>query len=408
MTFRLYGEPQEDKRLRQMILLSAVFHVVVILWVIVGGALSRSPHPRATAITVELVNPAALGTNLPNGGKGGGRGEGELSAKPVTPPPPVKQEVKPQPQEKKPPPPMVRKDEPKPLPPPVQQKEAVKLPEKEKPIEKSPVKLESEKAKVEEKKPEPKKVESKPEPAKVAKVEEKKPEAKVEPEKTPPKKIEEKKPDEKKAEPQKTEVKPQKPEGKPEKLESKPEKAEVRPETEKPPVKATEKKPEETPAKTETASPEERDRQISAALDRIKSQVQPKEGAGATNSPPGNGPKGTGPITRGGEVGEGGGGAVRGIEFILYTQRLQRRVQESWIVAEKRPGLVASVSFKIQADGEVQDVELMKSSGDVTFDQSVLRAVRKATPFPPPPQSYADEFATQKIFMNFGGEGRVN
>lgn len=403
MTFRLYGEPQEDKRLRQMILLSAALHVVVILWVVVGGVLFRSSQPRATATTVELVNPAALGTNLPNGGKGGSRGEGESSAKPTVPLPPVKQEVKPQ-QEEKPPPPVVRKEEPKPLPPPVQQKETVKLPEKEKPIEKPPVKPEPEKAKVEEKKPEPKKVE----PAKVAKVEEKKPEAKTESEKISPKKIEEKKQEEKKPEPQKAEVKPQKPEVKPGKPENKPEKKEVKPEAEKPLVKVTEKKPEEALAKTETASPEERDRQISAALDRIKSQVPLKDEAGATNTPPGNGPKGAGPITKGGEAGEGGGGAVRGIEFILYTQQLQRRVQESWIVAEKRPGLVASVSFKIQANGEVQDVDLMRSSGDATFDQSVLRAVRKATPFPPPPQSYADEFATQKIFMNFGGEGRVN
>jgi TolA protein len=136
--------------------------------------------------------------------------------------------------------------------------------------------------------------------------------------------------------------------------------------------------------------------------------VQPKEEPGVTNGPPGGGPKGSGPITKGGEPGEGGGGSVRGLEFILYTQQLQRRVQESWIVTEKRPGLIAEVSFRIQADGEVQDVELMKSSGDVAFDQSVLRAIRKAAPFPSPPQAYAEEFATQKILMNFGGEGRVN
>jgi colicin import membrane protein len=403
MTFRIYGEPHEDKRLRQMILISAVLHVVAIVWVIVGGSLFRSPQPRATAITVELVNPAALGTNLPNGGRGGNRVEGELSAPPklAVPPVPPKQEVKPQPQEEKPPQPVARKEEPKPPPAPIQQKEAVKLPEKEKPVEKPPVKPEPEKAKVEEKKPEPKKIEPKPEPAKVAKTEEKKAEPKPELEKIPPKKVEEKKPEEKKLEPQKAEVKPQKPEGKPERTE-------VKPEVEKPPVKAAEKKSEEVSTKTEVASPEERERQISAALDRIKSQVQPKDEVGATSGPHADGPKSAGPITKGGEAGEGGGGAVRGIEFILYTQQLQRRVQESWIVTEKRPELVASVTFRIQSDGEVQDVELMKSSGDGAFDQSVLRAVRKAAPFPPPPQSYADEFATQKIFMNFGGEGRVN
>jgi hypothetical protein len=70
--------------------------------------------------------------------------------------------------------------------------------------------------------------------------------------------------------------------------------------------------------------------------------------------------KGSGLVTKGGEAGPGGEGTVRGLEFILYTQQLQRRVQESWIVTEKKPGLLAAVSFKIQVDGEVQEVELMK------------------------------------------------
>lgn len=395
MAFRIYGEPHEDKRLRQMIFLSAALHVAVIIWVLVGRAFFHSPQPRATAITVELVAPTASGTNLPSGGKGGSRGEGEVTKKIAAPPPPVKQEVKPQPQKEEPLSPAVQKEEPKPIPPPVQQKEAVKLPEKGKPAPKPLIKPEPEKPKLEEKKTEP---------IKAAKVEEKKPEAKIDPQKALPKKTEEKKP-----EPQKTEVKPQNPDVKLEKPAPKPEKSELQPEAKKSPVRTTEKKPEEPSSKAESGSPEERDRQISAALDRIKSQVQPKkEESGVTTAPPGDGPKGTGPISKGSEFSEGGGGVVRGVEFILYTQQLQRKVQESWLVAEKRPGLVASVSFKIQADGEVQDVELMKSSGDAVFDQSVIRAIRKAAPFAPPPQAYADEFATQQILMNFGGEGRVN
>jgi colicin import membrane protein len=334
------------------------------------------------------VNPASLGTNLPGGGQKGVR----TATESTNPPKPPQQ--------------VAKKEEPK-LPPPIQ-KEVVKIPEQAKPVEKPPVKPTSEKVKVEEKKLEPKKTEPKIEPPKVPKVEEPKPEAKkpepkkeeakTEPEKANPKKVEEKKP-----EPQQAQTKPQKNEPKPEKVETKPEKEEPKPEVTKPPLKAVEKSTEEKPVTSDAVPSEDRDRQIAAALERIKAQVQPKgnpeftEGAG-----------GAGPVTKGGAVGEGGGGVARGIEFIMYTQELQRRVQESWIVAEKQPGLVASVSFKIQPDGDVQELELTRSSGDSVFDQSVVRAIRKATPFPPPPQSYAQEFATQKIFMNFGGEGRVN
>jgi TolA protein len=369
MTSLASDEPQAATRLRPMIVLSAVLHVVVIAGVIVSGYFSHAAPPRSVAYTVELVNPAALGSNLPGGTKNGSPAEGESILTPKLPSPPP-------PQAAKPPAPVVPQKEPV--------KERVAEP---------PVKPAPEKVKVEEKKPEPPKV-AKVEPPKP---EPKKLEAKTEPEKAPLKKPEEKKPESKP-----TEAKPQKPEPKPEQPSAKEEKTQAKPEPPNPPVKAAEKTPEEKPPKEDLAQPDDRERQIAAALERVKARVQPK-GDGNTE-----GIKGSGPITKGGEAGQGGGGEVRGPEFILYTQELQRRVQESWIVAEKKPGLLATVSFRIQADGEVQEVELMKSSGDAVFDQSVLRAVRKAAPFSPPPQAYAQEFTTQKIFMNFGGEGRVN
>jgi len=289
--------------------------------------------------------------------------------------------------------------------PPVQKKETVTIPEKAKPLAKLPVKAEPEKPKIEEKKSEPKKIEPKTEAQKVAQEEPKpaaqkpvlppKPQAKQEEAKLNPEREKIKKVEEKKPEQQQVETKPQEPQ-----VETK---KEIKPEAAKSVVKAVEKNQEEKPTPSDVMPAEERDRQIAAALERIKTQVQPKGNSEFTEEA-----KGKGPITKGGPGDEGGGGVTRGIEFILYTQQIQRQVQESWIVTEKRPGLIAAVSFKIQPNGDIQEVELTQSSGDKAFDQSVVRAIRKAAPFLPPPQSYAQEFATQKIVMNFGGEGRVN
>jgi TonB family protein len=52
-------------------------------------------------------------------------------------------------------------------------------------------------------------------------------------------------------------------------------------------------------------------------------------------------------------------------------------------------------------------VELAESSGDRAFDQTVLRAVRKANPLPPPPEAYREEFLTQKVEITFSGEERI-
>lgn len=97
---------------------------------------------------------------------------------------------------------------------------------------------------------------------------------------------------------------------------------------------------------------------------------------------------------------------MRGFEFLVYYNQLQRRVKESWIVTERKEGLSAVVRFGVQPNGEIFDIELVKSSGDRAFDQSVLRAVNKVNPLPPPPPAYQQEFAVQKVEVTFGAAER--
>lgn len=339
-TPRSSTERQDNNRLCRMVAVSAVLHMVVITAIVITAARSRSGQTPPTAYTVALIDPAALGTNLsPGGGKPSEEPAG--GEKPAAPRAQPAAEVKE--------PPAVKKETPKVVPPPqAKEKEAVKLPDKEKPVEKS--RPEPEKVKVEEKKPEAKKPEAKPQP-------------------------------------QQTTAKPE------------------------------EKKPE--PAKTETPSPstEERDKQILAAIEKIKGKLQDKDKTGSGGQPGGAGPpgsgsgspvSGSGPATLGGAPGQSGGGLVRGLDYILYTEQVKRRVKEGWIVAEKKVGLTATVRFSVQPDGEVFAIELLKPSGDRAFDDSVLRAVNKANPLPPPPQNYQQEFATQKVEVTFRSEEHVN
>ena len=94
---------------------------------------------------------------------------------------------------------------------------------------------------------------------------------------------------------------------------------------------------------------------------------------------------------------------IRGAEVLVYYNQLQERVKESWIVTERKPGLSAVIRFGVQPNGEIFAIELVESSGDKAFDQSVLRAVNKANPLPPPPPAYQREFAVQKVEITFGG-----
>ena len=55
--------------------------------------------------------------------------------------------------------------------------------------------------------------------------------------------------------------------------------------------------------------------------------------------------------------------------------------------------LTTTVHFAIGSDGKLTGVKMTQSSSDPAFDDSVIRAIRRAAPFPAPPEKYRDEFA---------------
>ena len=170
-----------------------------------------------------------------------------------------------------------------------------------------------------------------------------------------------------------------------------------KPQTQKPeqakkplPQSSAPKEPEE-----QRLSTEDREQQIVAALEKIRQRVradrrQTAETSRSTSA-----------------SGGGGGDTLRGLPFILYTQEVKQRVKQSWIVAEYKSGLTAVVRFGILANGEVVGMELAERSGDSVFDESAIRAVRKANPLPPPPEAYRNEFTRQKIEVVFGETRRA-
>lgn len=88
---------------------------------------------------------------------------------------------------------------------------------------------------------------------------------------------------------------------------------------------------------------------------------------------------------------KGLGGAHFSPERIAYSQALKAHVKSKWRWAgEER--LRAKVRMKLLASGEVVDVRIEESSGNSTFDESVVSAVNKASPAPPPPTGLYEDF----------------
>ncbi len=148
------------------------------------------------------------------------------------------------------------------------------------------------------------------------------------------------------------------------------------------------KKPAAKAAKPRPAiSAQERDaRHLAEALKRVRQNVKPAR----RPSPQASG------------SGAGGGNGSRAMSFVMYTAQVQQRVRDSWIVTRKQAGLTAVVQFGIRPNGEIIEIQLARSSGNVAFDQSALRAVHYANPLPPPPLDHMRAFLSQKVTVAFG------
>jgi len=142
-----------------------------------------------------------------------------------------------------------------------------------------------------------------------------------------------------------------------------------------------------------------REKRIEDALAAIRSRTESQEKmeqqqqkAAATSTATGKEP-GAAALGAGGT----GGGIARGAEFIRYFNEMRERIKGGWTWAGRRTDLVASVRFSVQENGEIVGLKLVRGSGDSSYDESVIRALRKANPLPPPPESHRQEFSEVEL-----------
>jgi len=102
-------------------------------------------------------------------------------------------------------------------------------------------------------------------------------------------------------------------------------------------------------------------------------------------------------------AGSGSAGILQSAEFLLYCQTLRKRIQDAWNFAGKNPNLTATVTVGINPDGSLNTIHVSDASRDPAFDDSVVRAIRLAAPFPPPPEKYRAQFADGvPVIFNLG------
>lgn len=73
-------------------------------------------------------------------------------------------------------------------------------------------------------------------------------------------------------------------------------------------------------------------------------------------------------------------------EMAVYQGVITHRVRQRWVFTGGGENLSAEVLIALDRNGSVRTQKITRGSGNVEFDRSVLRAIAKASPFPPPPE----------------------
>jgi colicin import membrane protein len=131
--------------------------------------------------------------------------------------------------------------------------------------------------------------------------------------------------------------------------------------------------------------------QQQAAEQRLAA-LRSRFGSGGTGGGTGSGgPDGSGP---GGGAGGLGGGLSR-IRLQAYQDLVREKVIGAWILPlprEEARKLQATALLTVSREGQVARLQLFQTSGNSLFDESLLRAIKQASPLPPLPEDYQGEF----------------
>ena len=139
------------------------------------------------------------------------------------------------------------------------------------------------------------------------------------------------------------------------------------------------------PQKGESAA--ERRKRLFGAFDRTsKSTAEPEELEGEEDGDP-----------------DGDSATAEGERYYgLLSVQVKRRYDVSDTIPEsERMHLRAQVALRISRSGEVIDTKLMRSSGNELFDAAVLAAVKRASPFSPPPEPLRSALQRDGVVLEF-------
>lgn len=125
---------------------------------------------------------------------------------------------------------------------------------------------------------------------------------------------------------------------------------------------------------------EKESRQVQSAIEGIRKKVTiGSQGAVESHEP-----------SRGGASTD-----VMTIKHKIYYNLIWKRIRSVWVLPDAalagQKNLEAIIGIRISPNGQIEDIQFEKKSGNPIFDESALRAIQKSNPLPPLPPGFEGE-----------------
>lgn len=136
--------------------------------------------------------------------------------------------------------------------------------------------------------------------------------------------------------------------------------------------------------------------EIDQDLAQRQREIEQAQQTAGSPGTPSAGPAGLG--TPEGEI------TARDPGYAQYQASVRSRIIRNWVrthAGSETEKLFARIRVHINASGQVISKTFSKRSGDAAFDNSALRAVEQASPFPPPPAGIRGEALQEGFIIDF-------
>ena len=81
---------------------------------------------------------------------------------------------------------------------------------------------------------------------------------------------------------------------------------------------------------------------------------------------------------------------------MAYAKAVMKKVRATKKQAGAGKGVVV-IGFVVAGDGGLADVKILQGSGNAALDRIALDHIRRAAPFPPPPEAAGRSFAFEFV-----------